>query len=185
MLHQTVGLFEGEGGAWIAIDSTGHSSWYASAYYAQRSAPERQQRKRYTRNQIATRKSQIIIAQRVARGPRYEAKEAPSLIRNTRVVHPIGYRLDKAYDSEGIRRVVREEVRAACMIPLRKRAKSGTYRRAILEKFDEELYHRRNLVETMFSLEKRVFSDVNRSRSIGFGTRRPSCVTCVIIFTSM
>lgn len=101
------------------------------------------------------------------------------------MVHPIGYRLDKAYDSEEISRVVREEVRAACMIPLSERAKSGTYRRAMLEKFDEELYHRRNLVETMFSLEKRVFGDVSHSRSIGFGTKRASCVTCVIIFTNM
>jgi hypothetical protein len=106
-----------------------------------------------------------IIAQRVARGPHYEAKESHSLIGKTRVVRPIGYSVDRAYDSEEIRRVVREEVRAARMIPLRKRAKSGTYRRAMLEKFDEELYHRRNLVETMFSVEKRVFGDVNRSRS--------------------
>ncbi|MGB8311595.1 MAG: hypothetical protein WCE81_07010 [Halobacteriota archaeon] len=119
------------------------------------------------------------------REARATRQKKPPLIRKTRVVHPIGYRLDKAYDSEEIRRVVREEVRAACMIPLRKRAKSGTYRRAMLEKFDDELYHRRNLVETMFSLEKRVFRDVNRRRSIGFGTRRASCVTCVIIFTSM
>lgn len=35
----------------------------------------------------------------------------------------------------------------------------------MLDKFDEELYHRRNLVETMFSVEKRVFGDVNHSRS--------------------
>lgn len=127
LLHQTVGCL----GGWcvFAIDSTGHSSQYASVCYAQRSAPERQQRKRYTRNQIAMKtKSQIIIAQRVARGPHYEAKESLSLIRKTRVVHSIGYSVDKAYDSEEIRRVVREEVRAAHMIPLRKRAKSGTHR---------------------------------------------------------
>ena len=41
------------GSAWIAIDGTGHSSQYASVYYAQRSTPKRRQRKRYTRNQIA------------------------------------------------------------------------------------------------------------------------------------
>jgi hypothetical protein len=63
--------------------------------------------------------------------------------------------MDKAYDSEEIRRVVREEVRAACMIPLKKRAKRGTYRLAMREEFDEELYHRRNLVETVFSVEWR------------------------------
>ena len=55
-------------------------------------------------------------------------------------------------------------MRAACVIPLKKRAKRGTYRLAMREEFDEELYHRRNLVETVFSVEKRVFGDVNHSR---------------------
>ena len=44
-------------------------------------------------------------------------------------------------------------------------AKSGTYRLGMREEFDEELYHRRALVETVFSVEKRVFGDVNHSRS--------------------
>ena len=56
-------------------------------------------------------------------------------------------------------------MRAACMIPRKKRAKRGTYRLAMREEFDEELYHRRNLVETVFSVVKRVFGDVNHSRS--------------------
>ena len=51
------------------------------------------------------------------------------------------------------------------MIPLRKGAKSGTYRCASREEFDEELYYRRNVVETVFSVVKRVFGDVNQSRS--------------------
>jgi hypothetical protein len=155
---------------WIAIDGTGHSSQYASVYYGytQRGAraPQRQQRKRYTKNHIAVETgNQVIIAHRVARGPRHDAKDAVSLIRKTKAVHPIGYSMDKAYDSEEIWRVVHEEVGAACMIPLRKGAKSGTYRRATREAFDEGLYHRRNLVETVFSVEKRVFDDVNNSRS--------------------
>ncbi|RLF83234.1 hypothetical protein DRN41_07965 [Thermococci archaeon] len=50
------------------------------------------------------------------------------------------------------------------MIPLRKRAKKGKYRLKMLEEFDEKKYHRRSLVETVFSVEKRVFGDVNYSR---------------------
>ena len=119
LLRRTVGLFEGgregnERDAWIAIDGTGHSSAYASTYYAQRSTPKRRQRKRYTRNHIAVETgSQIIIAHRVARGPRHEARDALSLIRKTGAVHPVGYRMDKAYDSEEIRRVVVEERKCA------------------------------------------------------------------------
>jgi hypothetical protein len=137
-------------------------------YYTQRSTPHRKQRqrKRYTKNQIAVdTANQVIVAHRVARGPRHEAKDALPLIRKTKVVNPVGYSMDKAYDSEEIRRVAVEEAEAACMIPVRNGAKSGTYRRASREEFDEELYHRRNVVETVFSVEKRVFGDVNHSRS--------------------
>jgi len=35
----------------------------------------------------------------------------------------------------------------------------------MLKEFDEKKYHRRSLVETVFSVEKRVFGDVNYSRS--------------------
>jgi len=178
-------------GAWIAIDGTGHSSWYASVYYgygyAQRNTgTERQQRKRYTRNQIAVDiTSQVIIAQRVARGPRHEAKDAVSLIRKTKMVHPVGYSMDKAYDSEEIRRAVVEEVRAACMIPLKRGAKSGTYRLGMREEFDEDLYHRRNLVETVFSVEKRVFGDVNHSRSDRLRNKESKLRNCVIMSIGM
>jgi len=74
--------------------------------YAQRNTgAERQQRKRYTRNQIAVDiTNQVIIAQRVAREPRHEAKDAVSLIRKMKTVRPVGYSMDKAYDSEEIRR---------------------------------------------------------------------------------
>lgn len=107
---------------WIASDGTGHSSQYAGAYYTQRTPPHRKQcqRKRYTRNQIAVeiadqvRSSHLIIAQRVARGSRHEAKDALPLIMRTKAIHPVGYSMDTAYDSEEIRRMVVEEVGAAC-----------------------------------------------------------------------
>ena len=111
-------LFEGgegkenESDTWIAIDGTGHPSQYASVYYTQRSAPHRKQRKRYTRNQIAVETGgQAIIVHQVASGPRHEARDALPLIRRTEAVHPVGYSMDKAYDSEEIRRVVVEERR--------------------------------------------------------------------------
>jgi hypothetical protein len=128
-------------------------------YYTQRSAPQRQQRKRYTRNQIAVERDGKSSHYRPAGGEgattRGTVRDALPLIRKTRAVHPVGYSMDKAYDSEEIRRVVHEDVRAACMIPLKEGAKRGTYRLAMREEFDEELYHRRNLVETVFSVEWR------------------------------
>ena len=54
---------------------------------------------------------QAIIVHQVASGPRHEARDALPLIRRTEAVHPVGYSMDKAYDSEEIRRVVVEERR--------------------------------------------------------------------------
>ncbi len=44
------------------------------------------------------------------------------------------------------------------MIPLRQRKRKrikGHYRRKMMFEFDEELYHKRNLVETAFSIIKK------------------------------
>jgi len=167
VLTQTVKLFDIDD-AWIAIDGTGHSSSYASLYYAKKlKKQKKRRRKNYTKNQIAVdTESQAIVAHRVAKGPRHDSRDAIPLIRKSyRTVKTSGYIMDKAYDKEGIHKVVMEEAKAESMIPLRKRAKKGKYRLKMLEEFDEKKYHRRSLVETVFSVEKRVFGDVNYSRS--------------------
>jgi len=44
------------------------------------------------------------------------------------------------------------------MIPLRHRKRKrikGKFRRKMVQEFDRELYHKRNLVETMFSVLKK------------------------------
>ena len=75
---------------------------------------------------------------------------------------------DKGYDSEANRRFVVHELGAEAHIPLRKTHKKaensqGFYRRRQLRVFDEALYHRRALVETVNSMLKRL-SAVVRSR---------------------
>jgi hypothetical protein len=41
------------------------------------------------------------------------------------------------------------------------------YRRKMPHEFDEELYHNRNLVETMFSVLKRKYSEEIKEKNIG------------------
>ena len=166
ILNQTVSLFD-LNNAWIAIDGTGHACSHASTYYAKKlKKQKKKKRKGYTKNCIAVDTDrQVIVAQRVAKGPRHDARDAIPLIRKTRRVKPVGYSMDKAFDDEEIHRTVREEVHAKCMIPLKKnREKTGKYRLSMLTDFNEEEYHRRSLVETIISVEKRVLGDVNYSR---------------------
>jgi hypothetical protein len=63
--------------------------------------------------------------------------------------------------------LTREQLNAVAMIPLRHRKRKrikGHYRRKIIFEFDEELYHKRNLVETAFSVLKRIYGEEVKAR---------------------
>ena len=62
------------------------------------------------------------------------------------------YVMDKGYDSKDIHSLTREQLKAIAIIPLRQRKRKkikGKYRRKMVWEFDEELYHKRNLLETI------------------------------------
>lgn len=75
--------------------------------------------------------------------------------------------MDKGYDSESIHRLIRDDLQSFSIIPVRTRKRKrimGEYRRELASSFDEHLYHRRNLVETAFSVLKRKFGECLKSR---------------------
>jgi hypothetical protein len=77
------------------------------------------------------------------------------------------YVLDKGYDSEDIHRLIRDDLNSYSLIPVRDRKRkriSGYYRRELSRSFDLTLYHRRNLVETVFSILKRKFGESMKAR---------------------
>jgi hypothetical protein len=66
-----------------------------------------------------------------------------------------GYVRDKGYDSENIHRIIRDDFESFSLIPVKTRKRKriiGYYRRELAHSFDVHLYHRRNLVETVFSV---------------------------------
>ena len=167
ILNQTLKLFE-ISEPWVAMDGTGHSSSYASTYYAKKlKKQKKRRRKSYSKNSIAVdTKTQAILAHRTRKGPRHDSIDAVPMIRKTKRYKPKGYSLDKGYDAECIHKVIREETNAEPHIPLRDgKALTGEYRQLMLTEFDEDKYHRRSIVETVISVEKRVFGDNNTSRS--------------------
>ena len=59
-----------------------------------------------------------------------------------------------------------EEAKAEDQIPLKIRAKKGYYRLKSKKKFKQEIYVRRNNVELVYSVIKRKFNGINRSRNL-------------------
>ena len=77
IIDQVAELF-GISDPWVALDETGHSCDQASTYFTDKIKKQNKKwRKSFTKNQIAIdTKIQIILAQRVAKGPRHDSKDA-------------------------------------------------------------------------------------------------------------
>ncbi|MEM7815966.1 MAG: archaeal proteasome endopeptidase complex subunit beta, partial [Candidatus Aenigmatarchaeota archaeon] len=75
---------------------------------------------------------------------------------------------DKGYDSESNHRLVKQ-LGSKPMIPVRKRRDGktyGSYRKKMLRHFDNTIYHKRSLVETVNSVMKRLMGSWLQSRSL-------------------
>ena len=74
--------------------------------------------------------------------------------------------MDKGYDSEKIHILIREEIKADSIIPLRKRKRKkikGKCRKQLYLSFDKTKYNKRNIAETIFSVIKMKFGETLRT----------------------
>ncbi|MEN6442409.1 MAG: transposase [Methanoregula sp.] len=77
------------------------------------------------------------------------------------------YVMDKGYDSEAIHRLIREDLHANSVIPIRSWKNEiigGKYRREMAQQFNDIIYPRRQLVENKFSVLKRKFDGDLKAR---------------------
>jgi hypothetical protein len=75
--------------------------------------------------------------------------------------------MDKGYDSEAIHRLIREDLHADSIIPIRSwnnEFVGGIYRQEMALRFDDVRYRKRQLVENAFSVLKRKFSGDLKAR---------------------
>lgn len=160
------------------IDSTGMQPGIASYYYIRTMSLRRDSdgtelravRRHIKLTLVIDARTLAILAMRATQGPDSDFQHLRPVVskaieHGATIVTIIG---DKGYDSEANRRFVVHELGAEAYIPLRKTHKKaensqGFYRRRQLRVFDEALYHRRALVETVNSMLKRL-SAVVRSR---------------------
>ena len=175
---QTVYLFHSDSTI-AAIDSTGYSSTHASSYYVQRIHGELERRNYIKASLSVCTVSQCILAVKTRLGPRNDnidfewlATQSASLAKITHIV------ADKGYDSEANHRLVRQ-LGSKPMIPVRKRKDGKTYgscRKKMLRHFEDPIYHRRSLVETVNGVMKRLMGSWVQSRSLA-----PQCNEVILM----
>ena len=143
----------------VALDSTGLSTTNPSYHYLRRI--DGKLPKKYVKLSVAfdTRHKKFCAA-KVRILPRHDLKDAKHLLKQSLPKIAVA---DKGYVSENLYEFAHEQG-ILLMIPKKKNARKGFYRKKMHKKFCLRTYHRRELVEAGFGSVKRKFGGSVSSR---------------------
>ena len=164
----------------LGVDSSGFKLTKASFYYTtviKRNGGKAVKRiRKYLKTALIVElRKQLIVAQKLRRGPSNDAKDFIPLLKKACKVSPIKLAVgDKGYDSEENHRASREELGVEdTIIPPRNEnvprwKTKGKYRKELKKKgYKKEDYNQRNKNETVFSVMKRLLGEAVTSRKTG------------------
>lgn len=115
-------------------------------------------------SQVVDTKRKKILALRVRTTPRHDTKDVGYLLRRLPAVPRILV-VDKGYDSEAVHEAC-ADAGIISMIPQRKTAKRGFWRKKMCKLFRTRTYHRREISESLFGAAKQKYGASVSSRII-------------------
>jgi len=165
----------------LGVDSTGFKltkasfSYYTIVLKRNKGKTVKRIKKHLKAALIVELRKQLIVAQKLRRGPANDVKDFIPLLKKACKVSPIKRAIgDKGYDSEENHRVASEELGVEdTIIPTRNEdvpawKTKGKYRKELKKKgYRKEDYNQRNMNETLFSVMKRLFGEAVTSRKTG------------------
>ena len=146
------------------IDATGISRTTASDYYQERidrANPIKEHLKLSLYVDVKTRK---ILSSRLRAKPVHDTKDVKYLVKRSRILSEVNI-MDKGYDDNAIHTFFREQG-VYSIIPARKNARRGKYRKEMRDFFDYGAYFQRNAGEFVISGVKRRYGDYVMGRKI-------------------
>ena len=169
------------------IDGTGFSIMEGSSYYCKRTLIVGK-RKRYTKLSIlADLKNQLVMACSIRMFPANDIKDFMPLAKKLKGKKVDYLAADKAYDSNANHMFIMKELNAKSRIKVKDYGKrtynrKNFYIKKALREFNDEEYHQRSKVETIFSVIKRLFGSVLRARR--FYTRKLEILFKVLVYNT-
>lgn len=148
-----------------SIDATGFKVNDGSHHYRKRLGLPTTYKKYLKASAIIDTDLQIVLSAMFRKNPRHDILDFKPLVKKANEIKQVLIvTADKGYDSEEIRRFVIEEIGAECQIAIKGEIgkHAGFYRKRFV--LVEVKYHQRSLVETVFSVIKRVFGEVIRAK---------------------
>lgn len=148
----------------VAIDGTGFESTTKSYYYRTIwNSDSLQKTRRFVKLSIAIDvDNQQILSYSIHKGPRHDIKDFQYLLKDLDVDYVLA---DKGYDSKEHRLFIFYNLHAIPNIPYRKNSGITKIGKNRVIPFVEKTYHKRSLVETVFSVVKRKYGSTLLSKN--------------------
>ena len=158
------------------MDGTGFSLNSKSEYYSIRSKIKEGKGKKKRRNflkivTLVDTESKLILDVKGTRMDRNEIKLGETIIKRNSDLKCKYIVADKAYDSQNYHDLAKQNLSATAIIPVRNltdklHRTKGKDRKRLKQEFNKEIYKKRNICETIFSMIKRNFTSRLKSKKV-------------------